>query len=233
MENYLSHHGIKGQKWGVRRFQNKDGSLTSAGKRRADKLRDKANMERTYAEDRNPAGYKVKLSDKERAREQAAYNKHMAKAKEYDDKADAIEKAKIQKKAAKMRRREIMDAFDEEQEKVYNEVYSKSRSKSYNDAADNLKKFYDLEEDGSGGIPGTPSLARDQYKYFRKQANRTFEEDKILEQVQAKTRENVVKKYGSKSVEELEAYELKAGLVATGALLALGGAISLEQYLRH
>lgn len=30
----LVHHGIKGQKWGVRRFQNKDGSLTSAGKAR-------------------------------------------------------------------------------------------------------------------------------------------------------------------------------------------------------
>lgn len=31
---YLAHHGILGQKWGVRRFQNKDGSLTSAGKKR-------------------------------------------------------------------------------------------------------------------------------------------------------------------------------------------------------
>lgn len=30
----LQHHGIKGQKWGVRRFQNKDGSLTPAGKER-------------------------------------------------------------------------------------------------------------------------------------------------------------------------------------------------------
>lgn len=30
----LYHHGIKGQKWGVRRFQNEDGSLTPAGKKR-------------------------------------------------------------------------------------------------------------------------------------------------------------------------------------------------------
>ena len=32
--SYLAHHGIKGQKWGVRRYQNKDGSLTAAGKKR-------------------------------------------------------------------------------------------------------------------------------------------------------------------------------------------------------
>ena len=31
--NELYHHGIKGQKWGVRRFQNPDGSLTEAGKK--------------------------------------------------------------------------------------------------------------------------------------------------------------------------------------------------------
>lgn len=30
----LQHHGVKGQKWGVRRYQNKDGSLTALGKKR-------------------------------------------------------------------------------------------------------------------------------------------------------------------------------------------------------
>ena len=34
MRRELQHHGIKGQKWGVRRFQNKDGSLTPEGKKK-------------------------------------------------------------------------------------------------------------------------------------------------------------------------------------------------------
>lgn len=36
-EYYLAHHGILGQRWGVRRFQNPDGTLTAAGKMRLSK----------------------------------------------------------------------------------------------------------------------------------------------------------------------------------------------------
>ena len=32
--SYLEHHGVKGQRWGIRRFQNRDGSLTNAGRKR-------------------------------------------------------------------------------------------------------------------------------------------------------------------------------------------------------
>lgn len=35
--NYIRHWGIKGMKWGVRRYQNKDGTLTDAGKKRYDR----------------------------------------------------------------------------------------------------------------------------------------------------------------------------------------------------
>ena len=34
LNDELYHHGIKGQKWGIRRYQNEDGSLTYRGKMR-------------------------------------------------------------------------------------------------------------------------------------------------------------------------------------------------------
>ena len=40
----LYHYGIKGQKWGVRRYQNKDGSLTAAGKKRRSSYDEVRNM---------------------------------------------------------------------------------------------------------------------------------------------------------------------------------------------
>lgn len=37
-ENYLAHYGVKGQKWGVRRYQNEDGTLTPEGRRKYNQL---------------------------------------------------------------------------------------------------------------------------------------------------------------------------------------------------
>lgn len=37
MSDSIQHHGIIGQKWGVRRYQNEDGTLTAAGKARLEK----------------------------------------------------------------------------------------------------------------------------------------------------------------------------------------------------
>ena len=43
-DDELYHYGIKGQKWGVRRYQNKDGSLTPAGKKRRSSSDEVRNM---------------------------------------------------------------------------------------------------------------------------------------------------------------------------------------------
>ena len=51
--DYLEHYGITGQKWGIRRYQNKDGSLTPAGKKRygstLDEVREKYNQAENVA----------------------------------------------------------------------------------------------------------------------------------------------------------------------------------------
>lgn len=56
-EDYLSHHGILGQKWGVRRFQNRDGSLTSVGKARYQQGGDSGDFWNRYNDSVNGGGY--------------------------------------------------------------------------------------------------------------------------------------------------------------------------------
>lgn len=86
VKNYseeLYHHGIKGQRWGVRRFQNEDGSLTPAGKKRQAKLEKK--LEKKYAKAGDAAG-------------RAAYHKSKGDeaAKQYDDNAKVLNRAAAQ-----------------------------------------------------------------------------------------------------------------------------------------
>ena len=54
MSNSLQHYGIRGMKWGVRRFQHKDGALTSEG-------RDRYNNDVTHGQKRNSTSRKVAI----------------------------------------------------------------------------------------------------------------------------------------------------------------------------
>ena len=65
----LCHYGVKGQKWGIRRYQNKDGSLTPEGKKRA-KQEYKTDNKMAYELGKNATitGYAVRESVNRTAR---------------------------------------------------------------------------------------------------------------------------------------------------------------------
>ena len=66
---YLAHHGVKGQRWGVRRFQNPDGSLTEKGKRRMKTLQGKSDkLDAKKAKLNSPKKVNSKLANRSKDR---------------------------------------------------------------------------------------------------------------------------------------------------------------------
>lgn len=102
----LSHFGIKGQKWGIRRYQNPDGTLTPAGKARygTDLERMAAKDAQRYSDARaaygEGAGVRRRLLDKELT--QKKKNKEYEKA--YDDASKHVNVGKSLKRAEKLHR---------------------------------------------------------------------------------------------------------------------------------
>lgn len=106
----IKHHGIKGQKWGVRRYQNEDGSLTAKGKQR---YGTKENFEKQYPEDvkRNVKATKKTVG----AAEKAASAKQRSNEQAKEDKKRQIKadrEKEIREEAYKMSDKELRDVVN-------------------------------------------------------------------------------------------------------------------------
>ena len=101
----LEHHGILGQKWGIRRFQNEDGSLTEAGKRRYNRevakeqrvARSIEKSERRMRIKEAKANAKAAESEAKARILEAKARSKQADAKDASDKANAVGKDISQK----------------------------------------------------------------------------------------------------------------------------------------
>lgn len=134
----LAHFGVKGQKWGIRRYQNPDGTLTAAGKAKYRKYADKT--KNSIARARQFNGY---LSEAIEWREQHnypsmslkdfLYDAHVIKPK-FDSalgnyalsKRKALRYAKKMKNMQKKLSMDIDDAFEQAQMRSgddYSDVY--------------------------------------------------------------------------------------------------------------
>lgn len=153
----LTHYGIRGQKWGVRRYQNKDGSLTAAGKKRMYK-------EQFDSEGKDPGEKKKYVADANRwVTEDITNTRDVVneastaanKLKNLNDTASrrSLEKRKSQMNLDKMSDKEMRDRINRELlERQYRDVFTpKNTSKG--------KEYLDTVLDYAGPILGVTASA--------------------------------------------------------------------------
>ena len=139
--NALQHWGIKGMKWGVRRYQNKDGTLTEEGKKRASKERSRLSEKKQ--KDYKPDVDKWVTKDIEGARQLADAGANAVRtAKEVSDKFSSSKPAKSKIDLSSMSDKELRDRINRAMmEKQYNDLFNKpevSKGKKHADTVLNI-----------------------------------------------------------------------------------------------
>lgn len=129
----LQHHGILGMKWGIRRYQNKDGSLTAAGKKRREaQAKTDERKEKAYSPSIKRGKDKSPISPAEQIAQNAS--SAISGAKTIVDGAEGIRRTKndSQSKVSQMSDEELERAIKRlKLEQEYERLSPKETSKGY------------------------------------------------------------------------------------------------------
>ena len=171
--NVLYHHGIRGQHWGIRRFQNEDGSLTSAGKKRYDvdietaqkkydiaKRNTKEAIREYYKKtDGSTAAYDKSLKDKQYAKEKL--RKELLKEKLNNE-------TKISKRREKLHQEYLKKGMNEEDAAI--SAYKRERTEKAIKAV--------------AAVAITAAVAYGAYKYYDKNVDKIIRSDTIIQHIE-------------------------------------------------
>lgn len=90
MNDELYHYGVLGMRWGVRRYQKKDGTLTNSGKKRYDKEMERLKTEERIIKNKKRTQSKLeKLEAKRKTVEELKKNSNKPKEKSVKEYSDA------------------------------------------------------------------------------------------------------------------------------------------------
>ena len=138
--DFLSHHGILGQKWGVRRFQNKDGSLTSAGKNHY-KTTDQTLEQEHFPKKKSFDNKYEKKAERQKEKSLSAAKAHLKALGSGDERAAR----KTEKKALKQ-----LNKYVNAEEKAgnYNAFESYNLNKKYNQTESKIRRLSNKNTNG-------------------------------------------------------------------------------------
>lgn len=161
-EEELYHHGIKGQRWGIRRYQNKDGSLTPAGKKRYMndarwRAKYEAQKQREYKKEESTAERRKRLRSSTDANELYKHRSELTN----DEIRDRITRIKLEQELSTYVKREPT-RMEKAQKKI--DAVMKSANKIAEFAESKAGKMIAKELKKQLGIEDAPSIT--DYKKF-------------------------------------------------------------------